>query len=494
MTSKIGLKRNVIDKFYTSPETVKLCLQKIQEFLDIDKKYDLIIEPSAGNGSFISGLERLCNKCLFLDIEPEDEYNKIVKQDYLSFDIQDITTKKMRSIHVIGNPPFGRQSSTAIKFIKKACEYCDSLSFILPKSFKKPSLTKVFPLNFHMECCLDLPKNSFIVNEKEHDVPCVFQIWKKKDYNRHVQEKLEPINFQFVSNDENPDISFRRVGIYAGKVDTVIQDKSIQSHYFIKLKNNNSDIIEKLKNLNFEYDNTVGPKSISKQEVIQKFNDIMCEQDDKLIFTQSQRHGFIIEGEIRKKVFGLEPNKNDTNKFDIQMLQNKFNCSENISIKSTCQNYVDCADILRFYDSFNLNTTMIIIKYKQQGKIKQITETIELKLNNDLKKIFFGNIPRQVLEEYNKYVKSIPKNKPVTDTYYKLRKKELQDIYQMKFFAISPKVDSTQRRVQCRIPNLNKLIKTHPEFVVCVNKGSVIRGIEIEKNYVSGPRKRNKKY
>ena len=36
-------------------------------------------------------------------------------------------------IHIIGNPPFGRQSSLAIKFIKKSVEYCDSISFILPK-------------------------------------------------------------------------------------------------------------------------------------------------------------------------------------------------------------------------------------------------------------------------------------------------------------------------------------------------------------------------
>ena len=34
----------------------------------------------------------------------------------------------------------------AIKFIKKSCEFCDSVSFILPKSFKKDSLKKTFPL------------------------------------------------------------------------------------------------------------------------------------------------------------------------------------------------------------------------------------------------------------------------------------------------------------------------------------------------------------
>ena len=47
-----------------------------------------------------------------------------------------------RKIHVIGNPPFGRQSSLAIKFIKKSCSFSDTISFILPKSFKKDSMKK----------------------------------------------------------------------------------------------------------------------------------------------------------------------------------------------------------------------------------------------------------------------------------------------------------------------------------------------------------------
>ena len=65
----------------------------------------------------------------------EPENSEIMKQDYLNFDYNTMIKKKFNKIHVIGNPPFGRQSSLAIKFIKKSLEYCDSISFILPKSF-----------------------------------------------------------------------------------------------------------------------------------------------------------------------------------------------------------------------------------------------------------------------------------------------------------------------------------------------------------------------
>ena len=191
--------------------------------------------------------------------------------DYAS--IKEAFTK----IHVIGNPPFGRQSSLAIKFIKKSCEFCDSVSFILPKSFKKDSLKKSFPLNFHLIFEIDLPDNSFLVDGVEHDVPCIFQIWEKKTTNRVVNEKLEPHNFMFVEKTEDPDISFRRVGVNAGTIDKNINDKSIQSHYFIKFTNKKSiaNNIQNLSIITYEFNNTVGPRSISKQELIKEFNKVL---------------------------------------------------------------------------------------------------------------------------------------------------------------------------------------------------------------------------
>ena len=50
---------------------------------------------------------------------------------------------------------------------------------------------------------MDLPSNSFLVDGVEHDVPCIFQIWEKKDTNRDQDEKLKPINFRFVKKIEN---------------------------------------------------------------------------------------------------------------------------------------------------------------------------------------------------------------------------------------------------------------------------------------------------
>jgi len=277
-----GLKRNTIDKYYTKDTIVESCLKSIKNYINITSD-DLIIEPSAGNGSFITGIKSLSNNFIFYDLEPEN--TEIIKQDYLLLDYSELTNK-FSNIHVIGNPPFGRQSSMAIKFIKKSYEFCNSISFILPKSFKKDSLKKKFPLNFHLVFENDLPDKSFLVDGVEHNVPCVFQIWQKKNTKRLVVQKLEPNNFKFVEKPENldtveenekPDISFRRVGVNAGTIDVNINEKSVQSHYFIKFTNNKSvnDNIKRLYNITYDFNNTVGPKSISKQELIFKFNPIL---------------------------------------------------------------------------------------------------------------------------------------------------------------------------------------------------------------------------
>ncbi len=263
-----GLKRNTIDKFYTNESAVNLCCSLVNDKLLINSE-DLIIEPSAGNGSFIEKIKSMSENYKFYDLKPESP--EIIEQDYLNLNYEYIKSQ-FKKIHIIGNPPFGRQSSLAIKFIKKSCEFGNSVSFILPKSFKKDSLKTAFPPCFHLVFEIDLPENSFLVEGNQHNVDTIFQIWEKKDSNREIIKKIEPNGFIFVKKNENPDISFRRVGVYAGKIDKNIE-KSIQSHYFIKFINNKTidENLKNLKHIQFNHNNTVGPKSISKQELIKEF-------------------------------------------------------------------------------------------------------------------------------------------------------------------------------------------------------------------------------
>ena len=265
MFQDTGLNRNKLDKFYTKKDISMKLIKKILELLKIEKK-DKIIEPSAGDGAFMKYLEEKGYNIIGYDIEPE--YDNIIKTDFLKLKIKD------KDIHYIGNPPFGRQSSLARKFIKKCCKNAKSISFILPKSFKKDSMKKCFNEYFHLIYEEDIIDNSFIINKTEvKNIPCVFQIWINKDIKREKPKIYKPIYFKYVKKLDNPDFSLRRVGVYAGNLSNVI-DKSKQSHYFIKLNNNidKNKFMKEYKKIIFTHNNTVGPKSISKNEFNKKIN------------------------------------------------------------------------------------------------------------------------------------------------------------------------------------------------------------------------------
>ena len=111
------------DKYYTSPEIAKYCIEKTKEIIGSENITEYI-EPSAGSGVFLNYLDK---PYLAYDIEPEDD--RIIKQDWLE---NNLTYKKGRC--VIGNPPFGTRNTLSVRFYKKAIVLSDYVSFILPIS------------------------------------------------------------------------------------------------------------------------------------------------------------------------------------------------------------------------------------------------------------------------------------------------------------------------------------------------------------------------
>lgn len=209
---------------------------------------------------------------------------------------------------------------------------------------------------------------------------------------------------------------------------------------------------------------------------------------------QSQKHGFTFENEIRTKVFDLKSKMNDTKKHDIPKDENKFNPNENISIKSTKSYNIDCGDIKRFYNyNFIEKNTIIIIKYEQEINIKNIKIIYEIDYCRNLHKKLFGNLTFQVLEEYVNNVKRIPSKTSGDDAKvifdYLTEKKRIQKEHNM-MINISPKVDSSQSRVQCSIPKFEELCK---DFITYKSTECIIRNKKIFESIVSNERYRNTK-
>jgi hypothetical protein len=115
-----------------------------------------------------------------------------------------------------------------------------------------------------------LPKNSFEVNKKDYDVPCVFQIWERQAIPRPLHEKTDAIGFEYVKPGSPYDLAFRRVGGLAGQTytPTDLPAPSAQAHHFLKFPvGANIKEIQKKINAHTFPSNTTGPRSLSKGEI-----------------------------------------------------------------------------------------------------------------------------------------------------------------------------------------------------------------------------------
>jgi hypothetical protein len=253
---------NCKDQFYTQPAVAAACVASFAaRYPDAATEY-IWIEPSAGAGAFVRAFPS-GSEAVAIDIEPAA--TGILKADFLEWPAPPQTPKKCI---VIGNPPFGRQSSLAKAFIRKAATFATLIAFILPKSFVKPSMSAAFPGAFHCKHSEELAKDSFVINGQPYDVPCVFQIWERCDEERAAVEKVAPVGFAYVKGSEAYDIAFRRVGALAGRCYRAGSGSfSVQSHYFLKVADESkiNTIIEKVNAHQFP-NNTVGPRSIAKGE------------------------------------------------------------------------------------------------------------------------------------------------------------------------------------------------------------------------------------
>ena len=256
-TTKSQGQKDSLDKFYTKAAIAKLCIEKIKDIT----AYDNIIEPSAGNGAF---LDFLPSNTVAFDIEPA--HDKVVQADWFSVDKKQFLGDTL----IIGNPPFGVQSNLAIRFFNDGATFAKTIAFILPLSFKKNSIQNKLSLDFHLIDELIIPKNAFILNAVDYDIPTVFQIWE-----RGIQKRKKIIlptkssYFDYVDK-EKADIRVPRVGGKTG-IATLDLEAAATSNYFIKNKTEltNEDFVELINSIEFPSILwTVGPKSLSKGEMV----------------------------------------------------------------------------------------------------------------------------------------------------------------------------------------------------------------------------------
>ena len=259
--------KNNLDKFYTNSGTSKKYINKLSEFYDWES-FDFVIEPSAGSGSFL--LEIPNENKIGIDIEPE--HSLIIKQDFFTY----LPSEEKKNILTIGNPPFGKVGSLAVKFFNHAAKFSNVIAFIVPRSFRKIAIQNRLDLNFYLVYDDIIPINPCSFHP-EMKVKCCFQIWERKNILRkQIKTSLIHNDWDFVhyNNIKNADFAIRAYGGHCGDIVCTDLDKlNHKGWHFIKSKINKELLIKKIKKLDFIHStNTARQDSIGKRELVELYS------------------------------------------------------------------------------------------------------------------------------------------------------------------------------------------------------------------------------
>lgn len=266
-----------LDKFYTIPSIAEKCLESIG-FRYKWSDWGLVIEPSVGNGSFFTRIPT--DKKIGIDILPE--HNDIIKQDFLTYNPPDDVGK----ILVVGNPPFGKVSSLAIKFFNHSSKWADVIAFIIPRTFRRVSVQNKLNSNFHLIYDEDIPMSPCSFTPPMM-AKCCFQIWEKKKINRPIIKlSVSHHDWEFLafgSNDDKgqptppigADFTIRAYGGKCGEIiDSQLEKLRPKSWHWIKSNINKTTLMERFKTLDYTISlNTARQNSIGRGELVKLYSD-----------------------------------------------------------------------------------------------------------------------------------------------------------------------------------------------------------------------------
>jgi hypothetical protein len=260
------VKKNILDKFYTNVETSTKYINKISNFYDW-KTFDFIIEPSAGAGSFLFNIPSK-NK-IGIDIEPEHDIIK--KQDFFTY----LPPIGIKNILTIGNPPFGKVSSLAIKFFNHAAKFSNVIAFIVPRSFRKNAIQNRLNNDFHLIYDDTIPIKPCCFNP-EMNAKCCFQIWERKNIKRNIIKTSLIHKYWYFINYKDIEKADFAIRAYGGRCGDIIcsdlKKLNPKGWHFIKSNIDIELLIENLKKLNFvNSTNTARQDSIGKRELVELY-------------------------------------------------------------------------------------------------------------------------------------------------------------------------------------------------------------------------------
>jgi predicted RNA methylase len=221
------------------------------------------LEPAGGTGSFIDALhQRGITNVVSYDIEP---HHSVVQHG--NFLEQKISGIQFVSI---GNPPFGRNNALSVPFFNKCAEHSDVICFIVPRSWRKWSVTNRLHRNFHLVDDYDLQINyvdvdGTTISDNSHLRTCV-QTWQKSHETREIV-RVTDHGFIAKCSPQDADVALTIFGFSCGTLRTDFPRVPNTTQMFLKLCDPRS--LDALQSVDYSrfFNHTAYTQALSLQEI-----------------------------------------------------------------------------------------------------------------------------------------------------------------------------------------------------------------------------------
>lgn len=250
------------EQFYTPITLAHTLVEKVEAVLG-SLQGKSVLEPAGGTGSFVeAAFAKGAKEVISFDIEPLHE--KVVLGSFLE---QELT---QQNLITISNPPFGRNNSLSIPFFNHAARVSDAICFIVPRSWRKWSVTNRLDLNFELKSDQDIDvdyvdSSGELISDKSRLATC-FQIWKKTQTPR-VPVKITDMGVIEKISPELADVSMTIFGYGCGSIKEDFERVPNTTQLFLKL--NHPQALSALRSVDFSrfYKSTAYTEALSIQEI-----------------------------------------------------------------------------------------------------------------------------------------------------------------------------------------------------------------------------------
>jgi hypothetical protein len=209
---------------------------------------------------------------------------------------------------------------------------------------------------------------------------------------------------------------------------------------------------------------------------------------------ESQRHGLDWEAAIKAGPFKITTKIPQNSVFDVPAALNSLNPAENISIKVFGADTICDGDALRVFSyKDHATVTMIAVQWEQTApSTKTVRRIYELAVGGPAAHaILFGSVTKEEIAALDAAIKAVPHGPISAAAKAAIHTQKEALNARSGVLRFNPKMDSkSQRRLQCSIPGLQRVLTAHPALLLSSCEEAVVRGVAIPASITSAPRQR----